>query len=135
MSNEPKILVVDDEETVAKSLQMLLDFDYDVKMFTHHNCGIDSINWLKDGNKIDYAILDVLINGVSGIDIAEEIIKDMGNIPIIFITGCANGSPQFLRSKDFADKHDNVKFCTKPYDENGEKYSDIIRNDLKENFE
>ena len=135
MSNEPKILVVDDEETVAKSLEMLLNYDYDVKMFTRHSCGVDSINWLKEDNKIDYAILDILINGVSGIDIAEEIMKDLGNIPIMFITGCAPGSPQYLNSRNFANEHDNIKFCTKPYDENGEKYLDIIRNDLKENFD
>lgn len=135
MSNEPKILVVDDEEIVAKSLHMLLSLDYDVKMFTNHSCGVDTINWLKDGNKIDYAILDILINGISGIDIAEEIMKDLGEIPIIFITGCATGSPQYTKSKEFAAKYDNIKFCTKPYNEDGEKYSDIIRNDLKEKFE
>ena len=135
MAKETKILVVDDEETVAKSLKMLLSFDYDVEMFTQHSCGIDTIEWIKEGNKVDYAILDVLINGVSGIDIAREIMTDIGKVPMMLITGCAPDSPQYNKSKEFADKYENIEFCTKPYDDNGVKYSDRIRKDLKEKFD
>lgn len=137
MSNEKKkVLIVDDEDTVTKALGMLLEDDYDVTLFTTHECGKNTLKWLEDGNLPDYAILDILINGVSGVDIASSLLKKSEfSTPIMFITGCANGSPEYSKAKTMADTFkSNISFCEKPYDENGVKYSKRIKDDLKKVF-
>jgi response regulator RpfG family c-di-GMP phosphodiesterase len=127
-----KVLIVDDEDTVTKALGMLLEDDYDVTLFTTHECGKNTLKWLEEGNIPDYAILDILINGVSGVDIANSLLKKSAfTTPIMFITGCANGSPEYNKAKTMAETFkSNINFCEKPYDENGVKYSKRIKDDL-----
>jgi len=128
---QKRIMVVDDEETVVRALKMILEDEYEVKPFTTVACGYESLEWLKD-NDIDYAILDVLINGVSGIDIAHTLIKKYSmNIPIMFITGCATDSLEYDKAIKMSQQYKNIKLCSKPFDEKGIKYSKRIKDDIK----
>jgi len=125
------ILIVDDEETVTRSLSMLLGDEYEVKSFTTHTCGIDSLKWLEENN-VDYAIVDLLINGVSGIDITNVLQKKDKKARIMIITGCSTDSKEYAKAQEMTITNSNIKMCNKPFNEEGVKFTSIIRKDLNE---
>jgi len=131
--DKKKVLIVDDEETVTKSLAMLLNDEYDVKAFTTHTCGVDSLKWLQENN-VDYAIVDLLINGVSGIDITNALLQKEKRARIMIITGCSTDSKEYERAKEMTINNFNVKMCNKPFNDEGEKFTSIIRKDLNEHI-
>jgi CheY-like chemotaxis protein len=129
------ILVVDDDETVVKGITLLLEDEYRVISFHGKSCGGEVVAWVRAKNAFDYAILDILINGISGITIAEtieEIYK--GDKPILFLTGCDIRSPDFLEAKLLAKEHKEMLICTKPKSEEGIWFSDYILADLEKRF-
>jgi two-component system, cell cycle response regulator len=67
-----KILIVDDEEDVLQSLEMLLNDKYRV---TTTNNGIKALEILKSKH-FDLIILDVLMPEMSGIEVAVQIRKN-----------------------------------------------------------
>ena len=66
MAVKDKILVVDDEPSIRKYLQTLLEVDgFDVEAVSSGKEGIEKIN---AGERPDFIILDVLMPELSGID-------------------------------------------------------------------
>jgi CheY-like chemotaxis protein len=130
------VLIVDDEPTIVKTLTLLLEDDYDVVGFETHQGGKKSIDWIREGNKVDYAILDILINGVTGIDIAKEIISNIGEIPMVFLTGCDMKSEAFESALNFISaRKETVEIFTKPYDRVRDiDFSDWIEIELERRF-
>ena len=85
-----KILVVDDEEDVAKALKVRLKANgYNVVV------AYDSVQAFTMANKErpDLIILDVMIPGGGGFIVAERLKQSMTthHIPIIFLTGISGG--------------------------------------------
>ncbi len=85
-----KILVVDDEEDVAKALKVRLKANgYNVVV------AYDSVQAFTMANKEkpDLIILDVMIPGGGGFIVAERLKQSMAthHIPIIFLTGISGG--------------------------------------------
>lgn len=86
MENEPqyKILVVDDEESICEILQFnLSDEGYDVTVAYSAEEALE-----KDLDDFDLFLLDVMMEGMSGIKFAKYLRSqpDTANIPVIFIT-------------------------------------------------
>ena len=80
MAVQEKILVVDDEPSIRKYLQTLLEVDgFEVETV---NSGREAIKRIGDGMRPDFVILDVLMPEMSGIE-ATRWIKDQN--PVIKI--------------------------------------------------
>jgi len=83
-SDSPVVFVVDDDEAVRDSLQMLLE-SVDLRCETYA-----SATEFLDGHNPDQhscLVADIRMPGMSGLDLQEELNKRASTIPILFITG------------------------------------------------
>jgi excisionase family DNA binding protein len=82
----PRILVVDDEDTVrAMIAQALLNAQYDVDTAVD---GVSALDRLRAGN-YDLLITDLKMPGMDGLTVIREARRQDSDIPIIIITGAS----------------------------------------------
>jgi two-component system, NtrC family, response regulator AtoC len=87
MSVQEKILVVDDEPSIRKYLQTLLEVDgFEVEALSN---GRDAIKRISDGNRPDFIILDVLMPEMNGIDTLKELMQLDRSLNVIMLS-CSN---------------------------------------------
>ena len=87
MSVQEKILVVDDEPSIRKYLQTLLEVDgFAVETVSG---GRDAIKRVSDGMRPDFVILDVLMPEMSGIDTLKELMQLDRSLNVIMLS-CSN---------------------------------------------
>src|SRR5471030_700806 len=87
MAIKEKILVVDDEPSIRKYLQTLLEVDgFDVETV---GSGREVISKVSDGERPDLIILDVLMPELSGIDTLRELLQLDRSLNIIMLS-CSN---------------------------------------------
>ena len=79
---KPLLLVVDDEEGPRTSLKVVFKNDYEVLIASN---GADAIK-LAHTNKVDVAILDILMHGMSGVDVLRELKQIDEDIEVIMLT-------------------------------------------------
>lgn len=78
-----KLLFVEDDLNFAHVLEAFLkDKGFAVK---HVSNGADALKWLKT-NRAELCILDVMMPGMSGFELATELKKSAVNTPFIFLT-------------------------------------------------
>lgn len=83
-SYKPLILVVDDNETVAHTLALLLEHSgYNAISATNGGEAVD----IAAGIAIDAAVVDIQMPGIDGLQTAVEICKRLPNCKIILISG------------------------------------------------
>ena len=71
MAAKEKILVVDDEPSIRKYLQTLLEVDgFDVETVSS---GREAISKVNNGERPDFIILDVLMPELNGLDTLKEL--------------------------------------------------------------
>jgi DNA-binding NtrC family response regulator len=81
-AEKPVLLVVDDEEGPRASLKVVFKNDFDVLLAANGREGIE----IARQRHIDVAILDILMHGMSGVDVLRELkIIDEG-IEVIMLT-------------------------------------------------
>lgn len=103
------IFVIDDNASVRKSLSLLLrSAGYEVKTFVSaeeflSQAALDSTGCI---------ILDVLMQGMNGLDLQEHLARHDCNMPIIFMSGYGD-IPMSVRAM----KKGAVDFLTKPFDD------------------
>lgn len=108
-----KILVIDDEELIIKSLSRLLEKSgYEV--FVAKN-GQDAIIMTEEED-FDLILADIRMPGMNGVDTIQSIYESLQNnnlkkIPIIFITGYADE-----KIKRKADILKPIAYIYKPFD-------------------
>ncbi len=107
MAQKKSILIVDDEISIRETLKMLLKPNYDVRTAVDGREALQSIQ--KD--KIDLVLLDLIMPGLSGIDVLQQIRKNDPDIEVIIIT--AYGTPQSVQE---AMRYGAGDFITKPFD-------------------
>ncbi len=103
------VLVVDDEPTITLSVKEgleYLDADFDV---TCVKSGEECIDLLKNNQLPDLILLDIMMPGMNGWDVAAEIRKnpEWGKIPIVFLTAKTDSdSKSFgkIVSQDYVEK-------------------------------
>lgn len=82
-----KILIVDDDERLARMLKSHLSRTdiYEVEIESN---GVDAVNRIREFMP-ELVLLDIMMPGVSGDEIADEILNDreLSHIKIIFLTG------------------------------------------------
>jgi signal transduction histidine kinase len=81
-SGKPVLLVVDDEEGPRTSLKVVFKNDFDVLLAAN---GVDAVK-LARSNKVDVAILDILMHGMSGVDVLRELKHIDEDIEVIMLT-------------------------------------------------
>jgi len=103
------ILLLDDDKDYADSLSIaLLDEGY--KTYVAYNAA-QAINYISD-NDIQLQILDIRINGKTGIDVWLSIRKKHFNIPTIFISGYTK---QFFDQINEISLISNIEIMKKPF--------------------
>jgi FixJ family two-component response regulator len=79
-----KVFIVDDDPSVRKSLSLLLGVDgYSVVSLGSAEELLEVENYIGAG----CIILDIFLDGRSGLELQEEISKKFNNLPIIYISG------------------------------------------------
>lgn len=84
METAHRILVVDDEETLREGLKTYLEFEgYSVTAFASGEEVLQS-----DLSDVDLILLDIMMGGMSGMELARILASDVktSDIPIIFLT-------------------------------------------------
>ena len=108
-----KILVIDDEELIIKSLRKLLEKN-GFKVFVAKN-GQDAIIMAEEEN-FDLIIADIRMPGINGVEAVQLIFENLENkkvsrIPTIFITGYADKN-----IKQRATALNPIAYIYKPFD-------------------
>jgi FixJ family two-component response regulator len=104
-----KVFVIDDDESVRKGISLLLlSGGYNVESFENANDFLVSDNAVGQG----CILLDIFLNGESGLDLQETIRDRFLNLPIVFITGHGD-VPMTVK----AIKNGALNFLEKPIDE------------------
>jgi DNA-binding response OmpR family regulator len=88
-----RILVVDDSLSVRKALEIILKpHSYDVRMADSGEAALDVL----DEHKADLVIADVLMPGMSGFELCEQLMRDSerGGMPVILISGIVSDEEQ-----------------------------------------
>jgi signal transduction histidine kinase len=81
-AEKPVLLVVDDEDGPRTSLKVVFKNDYEVLLASN---GADAIK-LARNNRVDIAILDILMHGMSGVDVLRELKQHDEDIEVIMLT-------------------------------------------------
>ena len=104
-----KILFVEDDIYISKFVKMELNHEgYDVVHFIN---GIDATDFLEE-NKVDLAILDIMVPGMDGFSILSEIREFYGmDIPVIILTAKSELNDKVKGLKNGADD-----YVTKPFE-------------------
>jgi len=107
--NKPNIFIVDDDPSIGKALARLLrSLGYNSKTFASAETFLAGA----DMRENDCLILDIMLPGMDGLELQQELKKRECNIPIIFITG--HGEKQLEKETMTAGAHG---YLNKPFDE------------------
>ena len=79
-----KILVVDDERAVRESLRRALELEgYEIELADD---GLGALAALEAGDEPDAMILDVLMPGLDGLEVARRVRREGSRVPILMLT-------------------------------------------------
>ena len=113
MTDQKKILVIDDEELLTKTFSLLLEKNgYEVYIAKN---GRDALAMTEE-ERFDLIICDIRMPGVNGIETIKTIRSFPGSnnsfdIPVIFVTGFANDNAE-TQAKELKP----VAYLFKPFD-------------------
>ena len=100
-SQDPKILIVDDDQELGEMLKEFLAPDHlDVSACLN---GEDGLRVLRD-DAFDLLILDIMLPGMSGLEVLKEI-RQTDNIPIIMLTARGDDVDRILGLEFGADDY------------------------------
>ena len=103
-----KVLLVDDNSMVLESVEsMLTVLGHEVIPAISAAEGLDKFGRTKD---IDVIVLDVVMHGMSGVEMADILLKEHAGFPIVFSSGFSND----LIQEELLELP-NVNFLGKPY--------------------
>jgi len=69
-ARRPRVMLVDDEPQVARTMERLLRRDYDITVAL---CGQDAIDHIARGARFDAIVSDVMMPNMTGIELIEEL--------------------------------------------------------------
>jgi signal transduction histidine kinase len=107
MADQPKVLVVDDEEPIRDSCRQVL-----TKAGYECHTAVDGIEGLHFAHQVepDLVLLDLMMPGMDGLSMLEQLLKTHTNVVCIVITGYAT-----IESAVDAMKHGAFDFLPKPF--------------------
>ncbi len=80
-----RVLVVDDDNLVAISLKTILEADTAIEVTGIGQSGTDAIRLYQE-QKPDILLMDIRMDGMTGLEAAEEILKEDNAAKILFLT-------------------------------------------------
>ncbi|AZA84158.1 DNA-binding response regulator [Chryseobacterium lactis] len=83
--DKSKILYAEDDETIAFLIQDSLENYYEINHYADGKSALDAFN----SQSFDICLLDIMMPGLNGFDLAQEIRSSNLEIPIIFISAKA----------------------------------------------
>jgi len=86
MSKEDKMLIVDDELVVRRSLQILFEDEYSLSIYDNGEEAVKSVQ----GNPMDVALVDIELPGMNGIEVLKKLKEIDSDTEVIIITGHAS---------------------------------------------
>lgn len=110
LNEQKNILVVDDEASIRDSLKLILGRNYQVTIAEDGNKALNFIN-SSQSNIPDLIILDVMMPGIDGISLLEQIKVEHPSLPIIMIS-----ASNTVKTAVQAMKVGAVDYLNKPYD-------------------
>jgi len=117
-----KILVIDDEKMIRDLAEKILKrAGYEVLLAENGTVGIDLFSKYKDD--IHLIILDIYMEGLSGIDTLRQLKEISSDIPCII----SSGNPNDLENIP-AELNKNLRFLGKPY--RAHQLTDIVKDIL-----
>ncbi|HHV95885.1 MAG TPA: response regulator transcription factor [Clostridiaceae bacterium] len=84
-----KVLVVDDDKLICTALKTILESDEEIAVVGMAYSGNDAVD-LYDRLKPDIILMDIRMNGMSGLEAGEAILKADKNAKILFLTTFAD---------------------------------------------
>jgi signal transduction histidine kinase len=107
MTKRPTLLVIDDEEAIRDSCQQVL-----TKAGYECHTAVDGIDGLHLTHQVDpdVVLLDLMMPGIDGLGVLEQVLRTHPNIVCIVITGYAT-----IESAVEAMKHGAFDFLPKPF--------------------
>ncbi len=82
----PSILLVEDEEHLARGLRFNFEAEgYRVELFERGEDALERIE-ARDAEPVDLVVLDVMLPGISGIDVLEQLRKRDNPVPVLLLT-------------------------------------------------
>ena len=103
------VFVVDDDAGMRKSIALLLDkFGFDTQLYASAEAFLSTAGFSQIRNSC--IVVDIQLDGMSGIELARQISQTGHALPIIFITGNDNES---LRKA--ALQQDCIAYLAKPF--------------------
>lgn len=79
------IIIIDDDKLVAMSLKMIIEANADTKVLACGHSGQEAID-LYEKNKPDILLMDIRMEGMSGLEAGEKIINKYSDAKILFLT-------------------------------------------------
>jgi two-component system response regulator AtoC len=87
MAEKERILIVDDEPSIRKYLETLLEVDgYQVEAV---NSGVEAIQKVEGGDRPDFIILDVLMPDLNGIETLKQLMQIDRSLNVVMLS-CSN---------------------------------------------
>src|ERR1700739_3210882 len=87
MSEKDRVLVVDDEQSIRKCLQTLLEVDaYHVSSLAS---GLEALESVQQGGRPDFIILDVLMPEMDGLETLRRLMQVDRTLNVIMLS-CSN---------------------------------------------
>ena len=80
-----RVLVVDDDRLVASSLKTILEADGDIEVVATLSGGAEAVSRF-GALAPDVLLMDIRMEGMTGLDAAQEILKDFPDAKILFLT-------------------------------------------------
>ncbi len=88
VADKGRILLVDDEEDLRDSIEEILAYHgYQVTTASNGVEGLDI--WLQQREQIDAIVMDIVMPGMTGIEVAAEVRKQDQDLPVFLTTGYA----------------------------------------------
>lgn len=89
MSKEFNLIIVDDDNLVCQALNLIVNASDNINVIATGNNGYDAVN-LYRAHKPDVILMDIRIGDFTGLDAADEILKNDKDAKILFLTTFAD---------------------------------------------
>jgi DNA-binding NarL/FixJ family response regulator len=86
-----KILIVDDHSLIREGLRMIIENEPEIKIAGEASNGADALE-IAAREQPDVVLLDIDLNGESGIDLIEKILERSKDTKILMLTGVLDGA-------------------------------------------
>ncbi|NVK20336.1 MAG: response regulator [Methylocystaceae bacterium] len=109
MQDLPHILFVDDDLSILSSIKRNLHRSRIKWKFSYAQSGSAALTLLRESEKIDVVVTDVMMPGINGYELVQEIRKEYPDIHIIVLSGHCDAEDR----EEFEKIH--IPFFTKPF--------------------